>query len=192
MYKFNIFALFATLALIQNVADAQFRNGGRPTAGGDRPTTGRGRPIIGGGRGRPGSRPGGNRPGRNVTVVDLGCEVLATDPVCPDDRNGEPGLWVCRQGFDRRTRNMTEFSTCTSANRTLSTDECGCCEPDGCPQLCQCACDLMETGDGVLVKGENSRTGTTMTRCMDPSRALRKITRASERYSCDTSCLDEN
>jgi hypothetical protein len=87
---------------------------------------------------------------------------------------------------------VTSFSTCTGVNRTLSIDTCGCCG-DSCPVLCECPCNL----DGMDEEG-NALTGvsvvltrfddTTETRCMDPHRALHKMTREGDRFACDTSC----
>ena len=181
----NSFAFLLLFVLAQSSVDAQFRGGPRPG----------GRPNGGGGPRRDDQRSngeGGPRPVAgprfNATITDLDCSVSPTDPVCPEDRNGEVGIWVCRQGIDRETRNMTSFSTCTSANRTLSIDTCGCCG-ESCPELCKCPCELGATGEqnGVSVIVER-RDNTTETRCMDPRRALRKTVRG-DRFTCDTSCV---
>ena len=190
MLKFTVAILFVLVLFTDNGAQAQPPRGqpprgqGMPQGRPQRPPQDRPQ----GGRGPGGRLPPRRPPRRNVTRVDLGCTNNSVDPVCPDDRNGDPGVWVCREKFDRLTRNMTTFSTCVSANRTLSIDECGCCGGD-CPQLCTCPCDLSD-GDGAGVTLVAQFRNRTVERCLPPHVAATVITRGGRRFSCDESCLN--
>jgi hypothetical protein len=171
MYKFALFAIFATASAILNVANARGQGGGRPAGG--RPGSGlRGPPGI-------------------FTIVDLNnhCEADLVFEGCPESGSGEtPLAWVCREGFDRETGEKKHFSTCVHQPLGHSTDSCGCCggEDTSCPQPCKCSCD---DGEGVFVI-EQDGDDAGEERCMDPMRAFRKVTR-SDRYSCkpEAECL---
>ena len=96
-------------------------------------------------------RPGGGFPafGEKPNKVENNCTILEDDPVCPLNRNEDPGVWVCRSIIDPRSGEVTDtFSTCASPDFKKETDECGCCG-DECRLPCTCPCEL----DGVAEAG---------------------------------------
>ena len=179
-----VFPIAALLvATLYNVVDAQVPGTNLRPRDGDGP---RGRGGPGGPRGGPFGRPG--VPRGNFTIVPLDCspDSTTTDPECPADKDGNPKIWVCREGFDRETGEEITYSTCASPQRGPSTDDCGCCTQP-CPQPCECGCDLRTENDnlGVLVIEQDGEE--TESHCMPPKLAFRKVTR-NDHYSCDTSC----
>ena len=95
----------------------------------------------------------------DVEKVDNECSVLPEDPVCPYNKAGDAGIWVCRTTVDKETGlDSGSFSICSSPEYRLETDTCGCCpEDDSCPMPCTCPCELDGVADaGVLVLKEKS------------------------------------
>ena len=181
MFRLAFFTVALLVAILHNAVDARFPGMNLRPRGGD---GARGRGGPGGPRRGPCGRPG--FPRGNFTIVPLDCNPETTDPECPADKDGNPGVWVCREGFDRETGEEITYSTCANPQRGRSTDECGCCTQP-CPQPCECGCDLQTENDnlGVLVIEQEGEE--TESHCMHPKRAFRKVTR-SDHYTCDTSC----
>ena len=168
-----------------NNHDETGRKLGRSRGGGSRGGGGGGR----GGGGRGGSRGGGRGRGgkkNKGSRVENDCTVIPEDPVCPFNREGDPGVWVCRTITNPDNEEETEtFSACANPEFRRETDTCGCCPgEDGCPMPCTCPCELDGVVDGgVLVdimspfdsdeEDDEPMSGV----CLDPEMAYRKVSK---------------
>ncbi|KAL7567502.1 hypothetical protein ACA910_009514 [Epithemia clementina (nom. ined.)] len=102
------------------------------------------------------------------------------------------GTWVCRSLYDPVTGlSQKQRTVCIdSVHGALSTDQCGCCEPDRCPKVCECPCN--EDGeDGVLVDVSSKRFigggETVVTRCHSSAVAVSMVA-GSDSVTCNKSC----
>ena len=118
--------------------------------------------------------PVGRRPRRNMTTTEFG-----------------GGTWVCRTLYNPITGNAQNHSVCIDhEDGALALDQCGCCEPNGCPAPCECTCN---DGEGVLVKfekkgGPYGDDSIVLTKCIPPEVAVSKIASKNDRATCDNSC----
>lgn len=125
----------------------------------------------------------------DVVFEDTVCTNTESDPEC-FDQFGREGFWACRKLTNPFTGKPSETSVCISKGQFLaSNDECGCCIPEGsddavCPSVCECSCDLLEEGDGVLVTTTGLFGNRTV--CVDPRYAVSAVSSTNNVICSDT------
>lgn len=140
-------------------------------------------------------------------LTSITCPEVADVPECqppPNPRKSSfddisidgDGTWVCRTLYNPVTGETLEPQTiCIDGeDGALSTDVCGCCEPDGCPSICDCGCTTRNNEDGVLVDfevesddGDEDSLDLT-TECLPSSVAVSIIALSQGAVTCNTSC----
>ena len=172
--------IFLLFLIISNVYAQSFNNNN-----GDQKSRERGGFFRGGFRGA--GRGRGGRGANKGARVENNCTVIPEDPACPFNRNGDPGVWVCRTITNPDNEEETEtFSACASPEFRRETDTCGCCPDDaGCPMPCTCPCELDGVVDGgVLVDimfpfADSEDEDESMSSvCLDPDMAYRKVSKS--------------
>jgi hypothetical protein len=128
---------------------------------------------------------------KQAEIVDISnaCTIIANEPLCAYNSNGDLGKWVCRTIFSPTTGRPKETSSCSDPQRALVTDQCGCCNGD-CPiSPCRCPCDLRADGDNAGIRILVQEGTATKERCLSPSNAI-KLTTRYEKFQCIDDCRD--
>lgn len=128
---------------------------------------------------------------QQAEIVDLSnsCTIVANEPLCAYNSNGDLGKWVCRTIFSPTTGIPTETSSCSDPQRALVTDQCGCCNGE-CPvSPCRCPCDLRADGDNAGIRILVRKGTASKERCLSPSNAI-KLTTRYEKFLCIDDCRD--
>ena len=126
-------------------------------------------------------------------IHNITCPVADDQPKCQPPRprfwqDVISGTWVCRTVYNPVTGEAKTNSACIDDKVALITDQCGCCEPDGCPAPCTCTC---KEGHGVLVdfkkESPDGEEVASFTKCVPPEVAI-SVVAMDDHATCHTTC----
>jgi hypothetical protein len=103
-------------------------------------------------------------------VINIICPVVEDEPTCTRPfMNGKNGTWVYRTLYHPITGMARNSSLCIHSDIALDTDDCGCCDPGGCPEQCLCKCN---DNGGVLVEGPSKPKLVGLWNCVSSHKSL--------------------